>query len=334
MKSFLHKLVAGRDLSRAESRAAMRLIMSGQVEHATVGAYVAMLAAKGETVDELVGAAEAMQAEATPIRCAVECIDTCGAGGDGISTFNVSTTAAIIAAAAGATVAKHGNVTNTRVSGSAEVLRTLGVNIECAPAVVERCLSEVGIGFLFARRLHPAMKHAAPVRKALEIRTIFNLLGPLTNPAGVRRQVLGVPRPELTETLAEVLKHLGAVRAMVVHGMDGLCDLTITDETRVSELRDGAIETRQVAPEDVQLPRAPLRELMVSSPQESAEVVRRVLSGETGPPRDHALLNAAAALVVADIAGDLQHGVQSAVEAVDDGRAHQTLQRLIEVTNA
>jgi len=334
VKPFLDKLVAGQDLTRAESTAAMQLIMSDRADDAAVGAFLAMLAAKRETVEEIVGAAEAMRARVTPIRCAADCIDTCGAGGDGISTFNVSTTAAIIAAAAGAIVAKHGNVTNTRVSGSAELLGTLGVNIECSPAVVERCLRDVGIGFLFARKLHPAMKYAAPVRRSLGIRTIFNLLGPLTNPAGVKRQVLGVPRAELTETLAEVLEQLGSVRALVVHGMDGLCDLTLTDETRVSELRDGEIETRQVAPEDVNLCRAPLKELMVRSPQESAEVVGRILSGEPGPPRDHALLNAAAALVVADVAGDLPCGLQLAADAVDDGRACETLRRLIEVTNA
>jgi len=334
VKPFLDKLVAGCDLTRAESTTAMQLIMSGRADDAAVGAFLAMLAAKSETVEEIVGAAEAMRARVTPIRCDAECVDTCGAGGDGISTFNVSTTAAIIAAAAGVIVAKHGNVTNTRVSGSAELLRALGVNIECSPTVVERCLSEVGIGFLFAGKLHPAMKHAAPVRRALGIRTVFNLLGPLTNPAGAKRQVLGVPRAELTETLAEVLKRLGAVRAMVVHGRDGLCDLTVTDETRVSELRDGEIETRQVAPEDVNLRRAPLKGLMVRSPQESAAVVRRILSGEPGPPRDHALLNAAAALVVADVAGNLQHGLQLAADVVDDGRARETLRRLVEVTNA
>lgn len=333
MKAFLEKLIAGHDLNRAESARAFELIMSGQTDNAAIGAFLAALATKGETVDEIVGAAEAMRARVTPIRCDADCIDTCGAGGDGISTFNVSTTAALVAASAGATVAKHGNVTNTRVSGSAEVLQALGVNIECASSVVERCLGEIRIGFLFARKLHPAMKHAAPVRRALGVRTIFNLLGPLTNPAGARRQVLGVPQPELTEKMAEVLRRLGAVRAMVVHGLDGLCDLTVTDKTRVTELCHDEIKTRHVSPEDVNLRRASLADLTVASPQESAATVRRILSGEPGPPRDHTLLNAAAALVVAGSANDLGHGLQLAAEAVDDGRARETLTRLIELTN-
>ncbi len=334
MRACLEKLIAGQDLSREESARVFHFIMSGQAHDALIGAFLAALAAKGETVDEIVGAAEAMRACVTPVRCDVDCIDTCGAGGDGISTFNVSTTAAIIAAAAGATVAKHGNVTNTRVSGSAEVLHALGVNIDCPPAIVERCLREVGIGFLFARNLHPAMQHAAPARRALGVRTIFNLLGPLTNPVGVRRQVLGVPRADLTEKMAEVLRRLGAVRAMVVHGGDGLGDLTITSETRVSELHHGAIQTRYVAPEGLGLRRAVLQDLVVASPQESAAVVRRVLSGEPGPPRDHVLLNAAAALVVAEVAEDLPHGLCLAAAAIDDGRARETLRRWIEVTNA
>ena len=326
MRVYLEKLLARQSLSRAEAAEAFELIMEGQVSDAAIGAFLAVLAAKGETLDELVGAAQALRSRATRIRCAPDAIDTCGAGGDGISTFNVSTTAALIAAAAGATVAKHGNLTNTRVSGSAEVLQALGVNIDCAPAVVERCLRQARIGFLFARKLHPAMHHAAAARRALGIRTIFNLLGPLTNPAGVRRQVLGVPRAELTGRLAEALGQLGTVRAWVVHGLDGLCDLTITDETQVSELRDGVIETRRIAPEDFGLRRAALADLAVASPQESADAVCRILAGQPGPRRDHALLNAAAALVVAGLADDLPDGLRQAAAAVDDGRAQATLQ--------
>ena len=334
MEAFLTKLIGGHDLTSAETTQAFEAIMAGQVEDAMLGRFLTALAAKGEAIDEIVGAAQAMRAHMTPIRCDADCIDTCGAGGDGISTFNVSTTAALIAAAAGATVAKHGNVTNTRVSGSAEVLRELGVNIECTPEVVERCLGEARIGFLFARKLHPAMKHAAAARKALKTRTIFNLLGPLTNPAGARRQVLGVPRPELTEKLAGVLQRLGAVHAMVVHGTDGLCDLTVTASTLVSELYDGAITTREITPEELGLPQARLADLAVGSPRESADVVRAVFSGEPGPRRDHALLNAAAALVVSGLADSLPRGLQSAAAAVDDGRARRTLQHLTELTQA
>lgn len=326
MRVYLEKLLARQSLSRAEAAEAFELIMDGQVPDAAIGALLAVLAAKGETLDELVGAAQALRSRATRIRCAPDAIDTCGAGGDGISTFNVSTTAALIAAAAGATVAKHGNLTNTRVSGSAEVLQALGVNIDCDPAVVERCLSQARIGFLFARKLHPAMRHAAAARRALGIRTIFNLLGPLTNPAGVRRQVLGVPRAELTGRLAEALGQLGTVRAWVVHGLDGLCDLTITGETQVSELRDGRIDTRRIAPEDFGLRRAALADLAVASPQQSADAVCRILAGQPGPRRDHALLNAAAALVVAGLADDLPDGLRQAAAAVDDGRAQATLQ--------
>lgn len=334
MRVFLQKLIAGQHLTREESTRAFEFIISGRAHDAATGAFLAALAAKGETVDEIVGAAEALRARLTPIRCEADCIDTCGTGGDGISTFNVSTTAAIIAAAAGATVAKHGNVTNSRASGSAEVLAALGVNIHCPPAVVERCLNEIRIGFLYAPNLHPAMKHASPARRALEVPTIFNLLGPLTNPAGVKRQVLGVPRPQWTEKMAEALRRLGAVRALVVHGMDGLCDLTVTGETRISELSDGHIRTRHVRPEEFQLRRASLHDLAVESARASADVVRRILAGEPGPPRDHALLNAAAALVVADRAADLADGLGRAAEAIDTGRARQTLERLIEVTAA
>jgi len=330
MRRFLEQVVAGRDLSSDEARRAFVQIMSGEVEAPEIAALLAGLATKGETVEEIVGAAWAMREQVTPVCCDPEAIDTCGTGGDGISTFNVSTTAALIAAAAGATVAKHGNRTHTRVSGSAEVLEALGVNIEADVPTVERCLSEVGFGFLYARALHPAMKYAAPVRAALGIRTIFNLLGPLMNPAGVRRQVIGVPRAAWTETLAEALRELGAQRAWIVHGEDGLCDLTVTGATRVTELAGGTIRTFRVTPEDGGLQRAKLQELRVDSPAASAEAVRRILAGEPGPRRDHALLNAAAALIVADQAADLPKGVARAAQVVDSGAAARTLELLIE----
>ena len=330
MRRFLEQIVAGRDLSSDEARQAFVRIMSGEVEAPEIAALLAGLATKGEAVEEIVGAARAMREHLTPVRCPPEAIDTCGTGGDGISTFNVSTTAALIAAAAGVTVAKHGNRTHTRVSGSAEVLEALGVNIEAEVPTVERCLSEVGLGFLYAPALHPAMKYAAPVRAALGIRTILNLLGPLANPAGVRRQVIGVPHAAWTETLAEALRQLGAERAWIVHGEDGLCDLTVTGVTRVTELAGGTIRTFRVTPEDGALQRATLEELRVDSPAASAEAVRRILVGEPGPRRDHALLNAAAALVVADQVADLPEGVARAAEVVDSGAAARTLELLIE----
>lgn len=330
MKEFLEQIIAGRHLSREAARSAFELIASGQVGQPLVAALLVALALKGETVDEIVGAAQAMRERVTPVRCHPEAVDTCGTGGDGISTFNVSTTAAIIAAAAGVTVAKHGNRTHTRVSGSAEVLESLGVNIEADVPTVERCLEGARIGFLFAPALHPAMKHAAPVRAALGIRTVFNLLGPLVNPAGVRRQVLGVPQAKWTEVLASVLSRLGARRAWVVHGSDGLCDLTISGPTRVTELVEGGIRTFEVTPESCGLPGGDLGDLRVCSVADSAEAVRRILAGERGPRRDHALLNAGAAILVGGRAESLGQGVALAGTAVDSGAAAATLKLLVE----
>jgi len=330
----LDRLIARQNLTEAEAFAAFETIMSGGATEAEIAGLLVALASKGEAIEEIVGAARAMRAKVTPVHCDTDCIDTCGTGGDGISTFNVSTTAAIIAAAAGATVAKHGNRTNTRVCGSAEVLHELGVNIDAPVPVLERSLRECRIAFLYAPNLHPAMKYAAPVRRALKVRTIFNLLGPLTNPAAARRQVLGVPYPDWTGKLAEALRRLGAVRAMVVHGSDGLCDLTITGPTRISELDEGRVRTYEIVPDDAGLPRASLADLMVDSPQASAQAVLDVLAGRPGPRRDHALLNAAAALVVAGSCADLREGVRRAAEAIDCGAARETLQRLIEISRS
>ncbi len=333
MKTLLAKVVKGQDLTRDEARDAFDRIMSGQATEIEIASLLTGLACKGECPDELIGAAQAMRAKVTPVRCGdPTAIDTCGTGGDGISTFNISTASAIVAAAAGATVAKHGNRTNTRVSGSAEALQALGVNIEAGVPTVEDCIREARVGFLFAILLHPAMKHAGPVRKALALRTIFNLLGPMTNPAGVKRQVLGVNRPELTEPIAKVLDGLGAVRAMVVHGMDGLCDLTITGPSRISELKDGKIETYTVEPASLGLAKGTLNDLHVDSPEESAIAIRNVLAGKPGPHRDIVLLNAAAALVVADKAADLAEGVQKAAESIDSQAATETLITLVGIS--
>ncbi|HNQ24150.1 MAG TPA: anthranilate phosphoribosyltransferase [Phycisphaerae bacterium] len=327
MREILEAITAGRDLTRAEARQAFEQMMTGKVPEPVIGALLAALRTKGECVAEIAGAAEAMRSAAVPIRCNAECIDTCGTGGDGISTFNVSTTAAIIAAAAGATVAKHGNRSTTRASGSTDVVEQLGIDVDAGPETVERCLADARIGYLNAQRLHPAMKHAAPVRRALLVRTIFNLLGPLTNPAGVRRQIIGVPHPRYLELMAAVLAELGAVHAWVVHGHDGLCDLTCTGETTVVELRDGQTRRFTVTPEAVGLSRAPLATLRVDSPAASAATILHVLEDATGPARDHALLNAGAALVVAGRAETLEDGVQQAGRAVHSGAARQTLTR-------
>jgi len=318
--------VSGQHLTRDQSHAAFSAIMSGAVPEAAIRDLVRAMATKGEHVDELVGAAEAMRERVVRVTCPAECIDTCGTGGDGISTFNVSTTAAIIAAAAGATVAKHGNQSTTRASGSTEVLEHLGIDTESPIEVVERSLDQVGIAYLNARNLHPAMKYAAPVRQALPIRTMFNLLGPLTNPAGARRQLLGVPQPELVDKVAHALAALGAVHAWVVHGADGLCDVTITAATRIAEVQGGSVRRFEVTPEDAGLHRARLDELRVDSPAESAAQVLAVLDGQIGGPRDHTLMNAGAALVVAGLAPTLKEGVDLAAATIDSGNAMRRLE--------
>jgi len=311
---------AGEHLTRQQMRDVFEQIMTGGVEPDRMG--------------EIAGAADVMNAKVTRVRCNADCIDTCGTGGDGISTFNVSTTAAIIAAAAGATVAKHGNRTNTRVSGSAEAIAELGVNINADVPTLERCLCECGIAFLYAPNLHPAMKYAAPVRKELGIRTIFNLLGPLTNPAEAKRQVLGTFKPELTETLAQVLAARKATFAWVVNGHNGLCDLTITGETRITEVRQGRFNTFTVHPTDVGFNIAPLDTLMVDSPRSSAHAIRAILEGrDQGPRRQHALLNAGAAIVVAGLADDLKTAVIRAAEAVDSGAAVNKLDELVRISH-
>lgn len=326
-------LSAGRHLSREEMRLVFEQIMTGRVEGEAMGELLRILAKKGETADEIAGAADVMNDKVTRVACSADCIDTCGTGGDGISTFNTSTAAAIIAAAAGAVVAKHGNRTHTRVSGSAEAIAELGVTLDAPVPVLERCLRECGIAFLYAPNLHPAMRYAAPVRKALGIRTIFNLLGPLTNPAGARRQLLGTPKPELTELLADALGARGAVQAWVVHAHNGLCDLSITGPTRVTELLGGRIRTFEVHPSDVGFATAPLEALLVESPQASAAAIRAILKGEDrGPRRRHALLNAAAALVVAGLADDLPAALPRAAEAIDSGASLRTLEHLVRIS--
>lgn len=327
------RIQSGQHLAREQSREVFGQIMTGRIEPAAMGEFLKALAAKGETVDEIAGAADVMNEKVTRVHCDADCIDTCGTGGDGISTFNVSTTAAVIAAAAGATVAKHGNRTNTRVSGSAEAIAELGVNLDAPVPVLERCLRECRIAFLYAPNLHPAMKYAGPVRKKLGIRTIFNLLGPLTNPAGSKRQVLGTSKPELTELIASVLAARNAVHAWVVHAHNGLCDLTITGESRVTEVRAGQVRTFTVHPSDVGFDPAPLDTLLVESPQASAAAIRDILTGkDQGPRRQHALLNAGAALVVAGLAEDLESATAKAAEAIDNGEADRTLEALAQAS--
>ncbi|UCD28730.1 MAG: anthranilate phosphoribosyltransferase [Planctomycetota bacterium] len=334
ISEIISTIEAGNHLSRQQMREVFEQIMTGRVEADRMGEFLKALAAKKETVEEIAGAADVMNDKVTRVRCEADCIDTCGTGGDGISTYNVSTTAAIIAAGAGATVAKHGNRTNTRVSGSAEAIAELGVNLDADVATLERCLDECGIAFLYAPNLHPAMKYAGPVRKKLGMRTIFNLLGPLTNPAGAKRQVLGTSKPELTETLARVLAARDAAFAWVVNGHNGLCDLTITGQTRVTEVRGGQISTFTIHPNEVGFDAAPLDTLLVDSPQASAHAIRAILEGQDqGPRRQHALLNAGAAIVVAGLADDLKTAVNLAARAVDTGVAVQKLNDLVKTSH-
>ena len=330
----LNKAIAGTDLTRDETYWAFSQIMGGEwAESQTAGLLVA-LSAKGEAVDELTGAAQAMREHAVKIDTGgVDTVDTCGTGGTGLATFNISTAAAMVLAGAGVKVAKHGNRTHTRASGSADVLETLGVNLDASPETVSKCLAEAGVCFCFAIRCHPAMKYAGPVRKALGVRTIFNVLGPMTNPAGAKRQIMGVFDGKLTETIASVLAALGAERAMVVHAEDGLDELSVTSPTKISELKDGEISTRTVQPEDFGMTRAKMEDLLISSADESAQRIGEILAGKDGPARDIVVLNAAAALTVAGKAETIESAIAPAAESIDSGAAEAALKKLIETSN-
>lgn len=328
-------VIDGMTLSEAESRSLFESIMKGEVADEESEQVLGAMSARGETVDEIVGAASVLRRHVTPIPCEFpNAIDTCGTGGDGISTFNVSTAAAIVAAAAGAKVAKHGNRSYTRKSGSAEVLTELGVNVDASPAVVARCICEVGIGFLHAARLHPAMARVAEIRRRIGKPTIFNMLGPLANPASVRRQIIGVPRDAWIDKLAAALARLGTEYSLVVCGEGRLCDFTITGPSRYAEIRGSHATMQEISPTALGMKLAPLESLIVSSPQESASAIRAVLNGETGPRRNHTLFNAAAALVVADVAVDFAQGLNDAARAVDSGEASRTLDSLSRLSHA
>lgn len=323
----LREIVGGRTLTEQEAHALFDQIMSGSVLEPLLGAILGALATRGESIDELAGAARAMRAKVTPIAvpAGVNAIDTCGTGGDGKPTFNVSSAVAIVAAAAGATVAKHGNRSAARPSGSAEGLAALGINVDADPLTLERCLRECRVAFLYAVKLHPAMKYAGPVRQAVGIRTIFNLVGPLTNPAGVRRQLMGVSRPEHVEMIINALKLLGAERAMVVHGLEGLCDLSIAGPTMLARLDKGAVTTEQVDCSVIGATPTQLDRIFVDSPAASAAIIEAIVSGQPGPGRQTVVFNAAAALWVAGLADDWASGAAKAREALDSGDAERTL---------
>ncbi|MFH1736845.1 MAG: anthranilate phosphoribosyltransferase [Actinomycetota bacterium] len=326
----INKVVAYENLTRAEARGVMNAIMSGEATDAQIASFLTAMRMKGETVDEITAFASVMREKAETVSIGETCvIDTCGTGGDAAGTFNISTTAAFVAAGAGARVAKHGNRSVSSRCGSADVLEALGVAINIdAPAICE-IVNKAGIGFLFAPALHTAMKYVMPARKQMGIRTVFNILGPLTNPAGASAQVVGVYDPELTETLAHVLGNLGAAHVLVVHGAGGLDELSTLGESRISEMKDGRVTTYTINPKDMALPVATITDIKGGDAVENARILEAVLDGESGPRRDIVRLNAAAALVAADLAEDLPSGLKMATASIDSGAARDKLDQLV-----
>ncbi|MGQ9367492.1 anthranilate phosphoribosyltransferase [Azospirillum sp. ST 5-10] len=333
MKAILARVAAGQRLDEADAGRAFDIIMSGNATPSQMGGFLMALRVRGESVDEITGAARVMRAKAVPVEAPAGTIDTCGTGGDGAGTYNISTAAALVAAACGVPVAKHGNRAMSSKSGAADVLAALGVNLDCDMALVKKALWETGIGFLMAPRHHLAMRNVGPTRVELGTRTIFNLLGPLSNPAGAKRQLLGVYAPEWVEPLAQVLKRLGSEAAWVVHGADGLDEITTTGPTRVAQLRDGVVSVFDVEPQDAGLFVASPEALKGGDAETNAAAIRALLDGAHGPYRDIVLLNAAAALVVAGKAADLRGGVDLARHAIDGGGARDVLRRLVTITN-
>jgi anthranilate phosphoribosyltransferase len=349
IKEAIAKAIRREDLSQGEMEQAMDEIMTGQATSAQIGAFLTALRMKGETVDEIAGAARVMRAKATRIDVSnhllnidrdeinVEdetILDTCGTGGDGTNTFNVSTATALVAAGAGVRVAKHGNRAVSSVCGSADVLECLGVRLDISPEAVASCIRDLGIGFLYAPVFHGAMKHAAAPRRELGIRTIFNLLGPLTNPAGATVQVLGVYDQGLTDKMAHVLRKLGSREAFVVCGEGTFDEISICGPTRLSHLKDGVVKSFDVVPEDFGFTRSPAEAIRGGDAQENARIIRQLLDGEPGPRRDIVLMNAAAAFMVAGLDGNLKAGIERAAGSIDGGHAREKLNALIQYTQA
>lgn len=334
MKEFIRKVTDGTGLTQSEMVQAFDMIMSGEATPAQIAGFIVALRMKGESVAEIAGGAESMRRHAVFIDCTgLDVVDTCGTGGDSCDTFNVSTTAAFVVAGAGVPVAKHGNRAITSACGSADVLMALGVNLEVDSDTVEDCIRDVGIGFMYAPKLHPAMKYAMGPRRELGVRTIFNMLGPLTNPAGAGGQIIGVFSPELTEPFAEVLKLLGSRRAFIVHGHDGMDELTVTTTSRVSELADGQVRTYEFDPLRFMDDYADAAELAGGVPEVNAGITRAVLGGEKGARRDIVCLNAAAAIAAGGLAADIAEGWELAQESIDCGKAMAALDGLIAATN-
>ncbi len=330
----LHKLLDKRNLDTDEVRGVMEYLMRGEASPARIAALLTAFRAKGETVQEIATAALVLRELSTRVEVAGEhLIDTCGTGGDASHTFNISTAAAFVAAAAGARVAKHGNRSVSSRSGSADVLEAAGVRLDLQPEQVKACIEQVGLGFMFAQRHHEAMRHVLAVRRDIGIRTLFNLLGPLTNPAGAPHQLLGVYSAAWVEPLAEVLRILGSRHVLVVHADDGLDEISLSGPTRVAELKDGAIRTYTVTPEQFGFSRAALSTLVIDSAAESHALIRRVFAGETGPARDIILLNAGAAVYAADVATSLEAGIEAARRVLDAGQALEKLEALVQYTH-
>jgi anthranilate phosphoribosyltransferase len=331
----LAALLDGRSLGRAEARSVMDEIMRGEATPAQIGGFLVALRVKGETADEIAGCAEAMRAHVLPVTPERDdLVDTAGTGGDGGCTFNISTAAALVAAAAGAAVAKHGNRAVSSACGSADVLEALGFSLEQPPERIARSIDELGFGFMFAPTHHPAMRHAAPVRKELATRTVFNVLGPLTNPAGARAQVIGVYAPELVRTIADVLAQLGARRAFVVHGFAGVDELSPAGPNLVCEVVDGEVRERTIDPAELGVERCEPDDLLGGTPEQNAETIRTVFAGALGGKRDAVLLNAAGAIAAAGHAEDLREGLELARQALDSGAARERLDELAEFSHA
>ncbi len=333
-KALIAKVAGGTPLSRAEAETAFGVIMSGAATPSQIGGFLMALRVRGETVEEIAGAVTIMRAKVLPVEAPEGAVDVVGTGGDAVGTYNISTTSAFVVAGAGVPVAKHGNRALTSKSGAADVLTALGVKIDIPPEAIARCLREANIGFMFAPAHHAAMKHVGPTRVELGTRTIFNLLGPLANPAGVKRLLVGVFAPEWVLPIAEVLRELGAEAAWVVHGAGGLDEISVVGPTRVAALKNGEIASFEVSPGDVNMAFASLDALKGGDAKRNAEALWEILRGQNGPYRDTVLLNAGATLLVAGKAADLAEGVRLAAAAIDDGRARATLEKLVAVSNA
>lgn len=334
IQAAIRKLIEMRDLTEGEAEAAMKCLMSGEATQAQIGSFLTALRMKGETIEEITAFARVMREFAARITPKVDdiLVDTCGTGGDKVKTFNISTAAMFVAAGAGIRIAKHGNRSVTSKAGSADVIEAMGVRIDLPPDEVQRCIESIGIGFMFAPRFHGAMKYATPVRREMGIRTVFNILGPLTNPASAQAQVMGVFDGALTEKLAHVLGRLGCKRAVVVHGLDGLDEISTLGETQISELKDGKVRTFKLKPEDLGIKRTSVETIAGKDLEENVRMLIRVLRGEQGPRRDIVLLNAAAAMVVGGKARDLRQGLAIAAGTIDSGRAYEKVAQLVEAT--